>query len=163
MDKEDVKDYLMRGIYGPPELRREEKIRYLGEFRERIVLALTQRQVRRREIPSRVMEALDAYPGLTIVLNGEMEYEALSKYIRLANERNVPYRKIYDHETDTEIGLVLASPEPVDVPSIYLPEEDGAGSPGGQKKTASPEPGNPIRKRRRAIAKKLKAKLFRQD
>lgn len=113
----------MRGIYGVPELRRDEKIRYLGEFRERIVLAMTQAQVRRKEIPRQVEQALEAYPDLTIVLNGEMEYEAISKYIRLANARNVPYRKMYDHEHNTDIGLVLASPVAVDLPSIELTEE----------------------------------------
>lgn len=123
LSKEDVNDYLMRGIHGPPELRRDEKIRYLGEFRERIVLALTQAQVRRPDIPRQVRDAIAAHPDVTVVLNGEMEYRAISKYIRLANEKNLPYRKIYDNEHDTEIGLVLAAPEAVDIASIYLSEK----------------------------------------
>lgn len=159
-------------MYGPPELRREEKIRYLGEFRERIVLALTQAQVRRPGIPERVLDAIAAHPGVTMVLNGEMEYRAISKYIRLANEKNLPYRKVYDNEHDTEIGLVLAAPDAVDAASIYLSDEPdnhaatGAGnkSATGEAEEAESHAGKARsgHKLRRGIAG-IKARLRRQD
>lgn len=159
----------MRGLYGPPELRREEKIRYLGEFRERVVLALTQKQVRQSGIPRQVKDALDAHPDVTLVLNGEMEYGAIAKYIRLANARNVPYRKVYDHEHDTDIGLVLASPEPVDVPNIYIADGDGppaagaAASSGDNKAAAAAGPDKPVPGGRRGILGKWKAGWFRRN
>jgi uncharacterized protein YueI len=171
MTREDVKDYLLRGMYGPPELRPEEKRRYLGEFRERVVLALTQKQVRSRDIPRQVLEALDRHRDVTIVLNGEMEYGALAKYIRLANERGVPYRKVYDREHDTDVGLVLAAPEAVDVACIDVPDEpdgtdgpnkaDGPGPSAGRKaarwrKKASPAGADKPPRGRRGIAARLK-------
>lgn len=154
----------MRGIHGPPELRRDEKIRYLGEFRERIVLALTQAQVRRPDIPGQVRDAIAAYPGITLVLNGEMEYRAIAKYIRLANEKKVPYRKIYDNEHDTEIGLVLAAPEAVDLDDIYLSDKPKrkAGNSGADKSEDSARRTGSGLKLRRGIAR-IKARLRRQD
>ena len=161
MSKEDVMDYLKRGMYGTPELKPEEKKRYLGEFRERVVLALTRKQVRGKDIPRQVYEALDAYRDITIVLNGDMEYEAIGKYIRLANERNVPYRKVHNQLHETEIGLVIASPVSVDVPCIELSDED----PGLADKTnAAPYgPDKPDRGSRHGFAEKLKSVLHRKD
>src|SRR5690606_15200636 len=80
----DVNDYLMRGIHGDKELRASEKIRYLGEFRERVLLALKQGQVRRTDIYPQVTDVIRRNPGTTMLLNGEMEYEAIAKYTKLA-------------------------------------------------------------------------------
>jgi uncharacterized protein YueI len=160
MGKEDVMDYLKRGMYGTPELKPEEKKRYLGEFRERVVLALTQRQVRGKDIPRQVHEALDAYRNITIVLNGDMEYEAIGKYIRLANARNVPYRKVHDQQHETEIGLVIASPVPVDVPCVEL--SDGDAGLADTNNAAPSGSDKPDRGSRRGIAKKLKSALRRK-
>mgnify|MGYP001350325258 CR=1 len=154
MEKEDVKDYLLRGLHGPPELRPEEKKRYLGEFRERVVLALSQKQVRSPDIPRQVEEALDRWPDVTIVLNGKMEYAALSKYIRLANERGVPYRKVHDQEHETDVGLVLAAPTAVDVPCVDVPDEASPDGPAAGNKAAPAGPaGKPPRKSRKLLDK----------
>jgi len=161
MGKEDVMDYLKRGMYGTPELKPEEKKRYLGEFRERVVLALTQKQVRGKDIPRQVYEALDAYRDITIVLNGDMEYEAIGKYIRLANERDVPYRKVHNGLHETEIGMVIASPVPVDVPCVELSDVDACRA---DKNNAAPSGSDkPDRGSRHGFAKKLKAVLRRKD
>lgn len=136
----DVHDYLMRGIHGDKELRASEKIRYLGEFRERVLLALKQGQVRRKEIYPQVKDVIRRNPDCTMLLNGEMEYEALGKYMKLADDLDIPFRKFYDNQTDTEIGLVLAAPHAVDIPDIYVTDSEPV--------APAAQPDKPVRRRR---------------
>jgi len=123
MPNEDVNEYIIRGINGPKEIKHEETTRYLGVFRERVVIALTQKQVRTKSVYPEIQQLMMKYPAATMLLNGEMEYEALSKYIKLADQLKKPYRKFSDHNSDTELGLVLACPEAVDVENIYVADE----------------------------------------
>lgn len=127
MSDKEVHDYLMRGIHGPKELRPEEKNRYLGTFRERVVIVLTQPQIRRPELYPEIKQALIRYPDATMLLNGEMEYDALSKYIQLAIAHNIPYSKYSDHLSDSDLGLVIALPRAVEIAQIEISESQNSG------------------------------------
>jgi len=41
MNKNDLEKVLSIGMYGPPGLKHDEKIYYLGEFKERVINLLT--------------------------------------------------------------------------------------------------------------------------
>jgi uncharacterized protein YueI len=121
--KDDVNEYLIQGMYGTKEIKRDEKIRFLGTFRERVVIALTQTQVRSKSIYPEVESRIRRFPKAAMLLNGEMGYEYLVKYIELANRHNLSYTMVSDRETDTELGLVLANPDAVELESIFIEEE----------------------------------------
>lgn len=54
----NIDDYIQRGIYGDKETKPSERRKYLGTIRERIVIALTQGQVRERGVYKEVEEAI---------------------------------------------------------------------------------------------------------
>lgn len=122
MTKDDVNDYLTQGIYGRKEIKPQEKIEWLGTFRERVVIALTQKQVKKDQVYPEIEQMILKYPKATMLLNGEMEYGYLSKYISLADRYKLPFRMVSDHETDTDMGLVLACPDAVDLENILVAE-----------------------------------------
>ncbi|WP_270182496.1 YueI family protein [Alkalihalobacillus sp. CinArs1] len=105
MDKE-IKQALEAGIHGTPELKPAEKALYLSTFRERVYVALTKRQVAQKLYPS-VKNEMSR--GRVLLLNGDLPYSMLSKYIKEANKASIPFTIINDKETDTPLGLVLAS------------------------------------------------------
>lgn len=122
MERDELNELLKQGISGTPEIKQSERNEFLGTFRERVVLALTQDQVRKERIYQEVTRAIAKYPEATMLLNGEMNYDYLSKYIRLANQHHIPYRAYSDFESDTDVGLVIAMPDAVDLEHIYVDE-----------------------------------------
>ncbi len=146
MSDQEVHDYLMRGIHGDKELRPDEKNRYLGTYRERVVVVLTQAQVRKSGVYPQIKQALSSHPEATMLINGEMEYAAISKYIQLALEQQVPYSKYSDHLSDSDLGVVIAVPYAVEIARIEVSDAPAA-KPDAGKEEASPS---------------LLAKLFRR-
>lgn len=120
MSKPKPEDYLMQGIYGKKELKPDEKRRFLGTFRERVVIALKQSQVREKEIYKEVEDAMDEYKDGKILLNGHMEYSALSKYIELCAKKKFKYTVVTNKEYNSEYGLVFACNDAVHIDNILI-------------------------------------------
>jgi len=108
LQKPSVDDILNEGIYGPKEIKPEEKRKFLGTFRERVILALKKAQVREQEIYPQVEQAMKENGGAQLLLNGDIDYEHLSKYVKLAQKHNVEHTIVANKEYDTDLGLVLA-------------------------------------------------------
>ncbi|WP_316252510.1 DUF1694 domain-containing protein [Bacillus aquiflavi] len=53
MVKPTVDDYLQKGIYGQKEIKPDERRKFLGTLRERVIVALKQSQVREKKGLSR--------------------------------------------------------------------------------------------------------------
>lgn len=123
MAESNVEKYLMEGIHGKKELNIEEKRKFLGALRERIIFALTKKQVRKNSIPNEIQMAIKEYSKAKMLLNGHIDYSYLSKYIKLCEELNVPYTLVTDQEHDTDIGLVLVNPDAIDKEHIYLDDK----------------------------------------
>ena len=122
MAKKTVEDILEQGIYGPKEINPEERRKFLGTLRERIVLALFSAQVRKGQVQPEVLEELKRNTGARLYLNGTIDYSYLSKYIKAANQYGIPYKMVSNQGRDTEIGLVLAYDHAIDKENIYLEE-----------------------------------------
>ncbi|MFS0781631.1 YueI family protein [Bacillus sp. 1P06AnD] len=120
MAKKSVDDYLDQGIHGVKEINPEERRKFLGTLRERIVLAMTLDQVREKQVYEQAAAAIKDHKGATLYLNGEVSYEDLSKYIKIAQANQVTFTIVNNQEHITEIGLVLAYHHAVDQEDIYL-------------------------------------------
>ena len=116
-------DYIQEGIYGPKEIKKEEKKLYLGTFRERVVLALYTTKIRKAEMVSHVASLIKKYPNCHFLLNGEVGYEAFKKYIELANKNKIHYRIVNNQEADSPFGLVVAVNTAVDIEHVTIDEE----------------------------------------
>ncbi|WP_169525558.1 YueI family protein [Pseudalkalibacillus hwajinpoensis] len=106
---EDIKRVLDAGIHGTPELKPAEKALYLSTFRERVFVALTKRQVAQQAVYKEVKRELKGIHNGILYLNGDLPYSMLSKYIKEASKSSLSFEIVNDKETDTPLGLVLAS------------------------------------------------------
>lgn len=143
LTKPSIDDVLKEGIYGPKEIKPEERRKFLGTLRERIVIALKKSQVRAKEIFPQVEQMMKDYPGAHLYLNGKIHYPDLSKYIKLAKRYKIDYTIVTNKDHDTEIGLVLAMGHAIDKEDIYI-----------DKKEPLPKKTN-MKKEKRSIFKKL--------
>jgi len=142
-ERQNVDDYLMQGIYGKKEINPEERKRFLGTIRERIVLALTEKQIYESVIYSEVEREMLQHPNTKLLLNGKIPYDYLKKYIKIANKNNISFTIVENKEYDTDIGLVLAYEQlAIDKDEIFVQKPNNQtkeinNSIEGKKKTAS--------------------------
>lgn len=123
MERKTVEDVLQQGIYGPLETKPEERRKYLGTLRERIIIALTQSQVGEEKTYPQVEQAMKEYPKAQLLLNGNMAYEELSKYVKLAAKNKIEHKIVTNKEHETDIGLVLAMSYAIDKEEIYISKQ----------------------------------------
>ncbi len=120
MVNKNVDDYLQEGIHGQKQNKPEERNMYLNTLRERVEIALTIGQVMQSNVYTEVANSMRTSQSLQLFVNGSISYPHLSKYIKLANEKNVPFTIVQNKGTHTPIGLVLAHSTAVDKEQIYV-------------------------------------------
>ena len=120
LTESNVEDYLKQGMYGPKETNPDERRKYLGTLRERIEVALTKAQVMEDEIYKEVEEVLRKNHKLHLLLNGQIDYRFLSKYVKLAYPNGVKFTIINNKDHQTNIGLILAHEDAVNKEEIYI-------------------------------------------
>ncbi|KYC95142.1 YueI family protein [Heyndrickxia sporothermodurans] len=116
----NLDDYLQKGMYGEKQLKPDEKRKYLGTFRERIVVALKKSQVMEKQIYSEVEDLMKKNPKAKLLLNGDLSYTFLTKYIQLARKHNHSYSIVTNNDSNTPIGLVLALDYAINKENIYI-------------------------------------------
>lgn len=121
-NKPNIDDYLQEGIYGVRETLPDERRKFLGTIRERIVIALKKGQVREEEIYPEVEQVMQQYKEAKMYLNGHMNYEPLAKYTRLADKYEMPFKMVTNQDYNSEIGLIIACDDAIDKETIYAPK-----------------------------------------
>jgi uncharacterized protein YueI len=124
LKKTTVDEVLQQGIYGPQETKPDERRKYLGTLRERIIVALNKSQVAEAKVYPQVEQTMREYPGAQLLLNGDMNYEELSKYVKLAAKNKIEHTIVTNKEHDTEIGLVLAMNQAIDKEEIFITKKE---------------------------------------
>ncbi|GIN63699.1 hypothetical protein J27TS8_36920 [Robertmurraya siralis] len=120
MSGPNLEDYLQQGIHGQKEINPDERRKFLGTLRERVVIALTQAQVREETIFSEVEAAIKLNRTATLLLNGNIDYRHLSKYMKICTDHDVKYTIVTNKEHNSDIGLVLAHDYAIDKEDIYV-------------------------------------------
>lgn len=120
MKKPNVEEVLQQGIHGPLETKPDERRKFLGTLRERIIIALKRSQVNENRIYPQVEQEMKTNPHAHLFLNGNMEYTTLSKYVKLATKYKLEHTIVTNKEHDTEIGLILAMDHAIDKEEIYV-------------------------------------------
>jgi uncharacterized protein YueI len=122
MSGKEVNDYLTEGMYGTRLPKEEERKKYLGTLRERIVLALTIGQVMSDKGIEKLEEAMKVNNGAKLFINGHVSTRFMTEEKKLANKYNIPYTIITDETNETDIGAVLAFDYAVDKEDIFIQE-----------------------------------------
>lgn len=130
----NIDDYLQQGIHGQKQTNPDERRKFLGTIRERIVIALTQSQIREAGIYPQVSEAFKNNSNAHLFLNGNMNYAELSKYTALANKYKIDYTMVTNKEHNSDIGLALAYDYAIDKEEIYVTKKIEKGKLPNEKK-----------------------------
>jgi len=120
VNKGELEKALAVGIHGVPELKHDEKIHYLGEFRERVIKLLTKKQVAEPAIYPEILKALGDKRAVKIIFSGDINYHSAKKYHKLAEKLGKRYSIIHDPEFKGDAGLVVVSDDAVDIEDITV-------------------------------------------
>ncbi|MGI6225636.1 MAG: YueI family protein [Peptococcales bacterium] len=119
MSKSELEKALERGMYGVPELKRDEKNAHLGYFRERVIKALTKKQVEEPGTYKEILEAIKDPRAKRLVVTNDVKLSFAMDYINLAQKNNLEFTLVNGQNFTGEIGLVVVSDSAVDVEDIF--------------------------------------------
>ncbi|MDR4228242.1 DUF1694 domain-containing protein [Bacillus mojavensis] len=123
MSDETLDLYLQQGMYGPLETKPDERHLFLGSLRERVLLALTKGQVLRSKPYDEAEQAFKRNKHISLLINGELQYQSYSPYVKMANRNGVPFKVVSDLQFQTPLGLVIAADSAVNHESIYIQDD----------------------------------------
>lgn len=112
--KSGLEKALHMGIHGAPELRKEEKEYYLGEFRERVMKVLTKRQMQDNEVINEIKETLLDPRAARIIIDGSVPDRHNDKYEKLAASMGKASTTRRDANFKGDVGLAVVSEQAVD-------------------------------------------------
>lgn len=124
MSKKDIEDYLQEGMYGAREINPDEKRKYLGTYRERVILALTKPQVRGEKGLKELENNMIKFPDARLLMNGNMSFHFFKPYRELASKNNIYYTSVTNREAESDYGIILTEKTAIDLENILLPEEE---------------------------------------
>lgn len=112
----DIEEYLKQNVFGKPQLKPDERRKFLGNFQERVALALTVAQVRRSENLPLIKQVMQRYPQYHLFINGRLSstYRVpimtlavqLSYHFTIIEQANM--RTTTKALAETDMGLVIA-------------------------------------------------------
>ncbi len=111
---------LFAGIHGDPELKKEEKNRHLGEFKERIIKALTVDQVHEEGVYKEIDDAINHPKARQLIISRQVDLDYAGDYIQLAKLEGLAFTTVDDPDFKGPIGLIVAADDAVDVGEIYV-------------------------------------------
>lgn len=104
----DIDRALFTGIHGKPVIKKEERKRYLGELKERVIAFLTFEEMAKRGVDSRIITALKNPNVSHVVISGKVALKDWAKeYVDYANEKDIPSRFTSDPEHVGNIGMIV--------------------------------------------------------
>ena len=119
----NLDDYMQKGMYGAKETKPEERRKFLGTLRERVVVALNQSQVIEPSLYEEITNAMKKNSGAKLYLNCHLDYSYLSKYIKEANQVHMEYTIVTNKDADSDIGLLIAYDHAINKENIYVGQQ----------------------------------------
>ncbi|AUI71936.1 hypothetical protein COSHB9_16820 [Companilactobacillus alimentarius] len=112
----NVEDYIKKNIFGKPQLKPDEKNKFLGNFAERVAIALTVSQVKNPDNVKTVENVMRKYPEYHLYLNGKIDSYLLDNYLQLSVKLKYKFTIVSQSGVRTkdrplsenDMGLVIA-------------------------------------------------------
>lgn len=115
--KSELEKTIAAGIHGAPELRPDEKRRYLGFFRERVIEAVTFDQLRTKAGLKVMMEALKDPRAVELLIRQEARGTAMPLIVEA--RRQVDFTIVSDPNFVGEVAAALVAADAVDIAELY--------------------------------------------
>ena len=113
--KSKLEERVLVGIYGQPELKKGEKNRYLGEYKERVLKYLTYQQVVEAGTYPEILEAIRHSAAQKLIIDRKVNLESAQDYINLARDNNLQFKRVSSPDLVGDIALVVVSDRAVEV------------------------------------------------
>lgn len=118
----DMEKIIASGYSGTPELKHDEKMNFLGHFRERVLKAITIEQVKEKGIYQEIETSLQDPRADEMVINGIVGVDAILKYEKVAHSYQKKVTTIHDSQLKGDIGLVVVGKDALDIKDIMVPQ-----------------------------------------
>lgn len=121
MAPKDVQDYLDKGMYGTPQIKPDEKKKYLGTFRERVVFILTAEEMTNHQFDTFCQEQFNSYPEGHILINANVDMDIQNRFMQLAQKTGRSFRLVDTDEatiSNDDIALVYAVDTAINIDNI---------------------------------------------
>lgn len=110
-------EYIKQHMFGNPQIKPDEKRAFLGNFRERVALALTIGQLQQAGTVEMVTKILKNYPEYRLYINGRMDQDLIDPFMDIAIKENYKYTilvqngmRVDQRLSPDDFGLVVANP-----------------------------------------------------
>lgn len=120
LDKSELEKVLQIGLHGVPEIKKEEKKKYLGCFRERVLKVLTKKQIVEPGTYKEILEAIKDPRAQRLIITNDVKISEAMEYINMAKNQNVEFTMVDGDNFTGDIGLVVVSDKAVDEENIYI-------------------------------------------
>lgn len=151
MSAKNVQDYLDNSIYGTPEIKADEKKKYLGTYRERVVFIMTLIETEQTGYNSFCQEKFQQYANGTLLINANLPLASQNKLIKTAQQSTIDFRMVDTDETKLapdDIVIVFSVDTAIDLEDISVKKEVIR-----QRDVVSKE--TPIKKKKTSFFKRL--------
>jgi len=98
---------LLSSLGGGPQLKREEKRRYLGIFADQVIEAFEFGDLEKEDIKERVVEALKHPQAGQLRVSSQLQRGEAMGYIALARRHNVRFNLVDDPAHEGRFALVV--------------------------------------------------------
>ncbi|MFD1393881.1 DUF1694 domain-containing protein [Lacticaseibacillus jixianensis] len=114
---EDLNAFIKAKSLGLATIKPDEKRAFLGNFRERVAMAVTIRQLHDERIQTLLDQVLTRYPQYRVYINGRMPQDLVAFYMKQALAHDVPFTimaqpgvRVKKTPSADDFGWVLADP-----------------------------------------------------
>ncbi|MDI9422127.1 MAG: YueI family protein [Bacillota bacterium] len=111
------------GIHGTPQLRPDEKRRFLGFFRERVIQAVTFDQLRNRDGLQVMTSALKDPRGVELVIHKKARAQAMPLIVD-ARKTGLDFTIVSNPNLVGNVAVLLVAKDAVDVPLLYSEQDE---------------------------------------
>ena len=118
--KSKLEQQAATGVQGGLELKKDEKAKFLGQFKERVLKALTFEQIEQAGVYPEIAEAIKDERADKLIINRNVDNEAAKEYINLSREFGLSFKRVQSPEFVGNIGLIVASAQAVKVDNVLL-------------------------------------------
>jgi len=102
------------GAFGPQEIKKGEKNRFLGEYRERVIAYLDQKQLKEKAVYPEIREIMQRSDADKLIVRGDMPKDKTKKYKDWAREFELQFTRKNSPEFRGEVALEIAGNQAVD-------------------------------------------------
>ncbi len=112
------------GAFGSKEIKKGEKNRFLGEFEERVITYLTDKQVKEKALYPEIKEALKNKEAAKLIIRGDIDKEYISDYIKWARQTGVRFNRKNSPEFRGNVALAVVGKDAVSQQFGVIPERE---------------------------------------